>query len=67
DLIRREIRFAGIYGYGRDHFPRAIGWLAGGRIEYESWISEAQLADGQGIFEDLARPDTRQVKVILKP
>ncbi|MGH9469646.1 MAG: zinc-dependent alcohol dehydrogenase [Terriglobia bacterium] len=67
DLIRREIRFAGIYGYGRDHFRRAIDWLAGGRIEYKSWISEAQLADGQRVFEDLAQPDTRQVKVVLRP
>lgn len=67
DLIRREIRFAGIYGYGHEHFQRAIEWLAAGKVEYKSWISEALLAEGQRIFEELARPDPPYVKIIMRP
>lgn len=67
ELIRREIRMAGIYGYGRDEFQRSISWIAQGRINRQGWITEASLWDGQKVFEELVQPETCYTKVILKP
>ncbi len=67
ELIRREIRLAGIYGYGRNEFQRAVEWIAQGRIDYQDWVTEAPLKEGQKFFEALDRPDTTQIKLILRP
>lgn len=67
ELIRREIRVAGIYGYGRDEFQRSIDWIARGRIDCNGWITEAPLREGQKFFEELVQPDTRYTKVVLRP
>ncbi|MGH9328535.1 MAG: zinc-dependent alcohol dehydrogenase [Terriglobia bacterium] len=67
ELIRREIRLAGIYAYGREEFRRSIEWLAEGRINYQGWVAEAPLQEGQRIFELLTEPETSRAKVVLKP
>lgn len=67
EAVRREVSLAGIYGYGRDEFQRAIEWMKDGRIDASGWVSEAPLPEGQTIFEDLDRPGSEKVKVILKP
>lgn len=67
EAVRREVSLAGIYGYGRDEFQRAVEWMKDGRIDATGWVSEAPLQEGQAIFEDLDRPDSEKIKVILKP
>ncbi len=67
ELVRREIRVAGSYAYSRLDFQTALEWLAGKRMSLDPWISEAPLAEGQAVFEDLARPDSTRIKVVLKP
>jgi 2-desacetyl-2-hydroxyethyl bacteriochlorophyllide A dehydrogenase len=67
EVIRREVRLAGVYGYSREEFQVAAQWVAEGRLNFEGWVSEAPLADGQKVFEDLVRPDSGLVKVILRP
>ncbi|HEV2494630.1 MAG TPA: alcohol dehydrogenase catalytic domain-containing protein [Terriglobia bacterium] len=67
EVIRREVRLAGVYAYGREEFQLAVEWMAEGRANLDGLISEARLAEGQAVFEDLARPDSQRVKVILKP
>jgi threonine dehydrogenase-like Zn-dependent dehydrogenase len=67
ELIRREVRLAGIYGYGRDEFQRAVEWITQGRIDYQDWVTEAPLKEGQKLFEALDQPDTTQIKLILRP
>jgi 2-desacetyl-2-hydroxyethyl bacteriochlorophyllide A dehydrogenase len=67
EVTRREIRLAGVYGYTRSDFERAISWVTEGRLDLADWVREARLAEGQAVFEDLARPDSSSVKVVLKP
>jgi 2-desacetyl-2-hydroxyethyl bacteriochlorophyllide A dehydrogenase len=67
EVIRREVRLAGVYAYGREEFQLAVQWMAEGRVNLDGLLSEARLADGQAVFEDLARPDSGRMKVILKP
>lgn len=66
EVTRREIRLAGVYGYSRQDFETAVEWFGQGRLD-ATWASEASLYEGQAIFEDLVRPETQLVKVILKP
>ena len=67
ELIRREVRVAGAYAYSRREFQQAIEWIDGGRVLFEGWVSEADLQDGQRVFEELAGPDPERIKVVLKP
>lgn len=67
EVTRREVRLAGVYAYDREEFQLATKWMAEGRVNLDGLLSEARLSDGQSIFEDLARPDSERVKVILKP
>ena len=67
EVIRREVRLAGVYGYSREEFRIAARWVAEGQVSFEGWVSEAGLASGQAVFENLTRPDSDRVKVILKP
>ncbi len=67
EIIRREIRLAGAFAYNRREFQKAVEWVAGGRLAMGDMISEAPLADGQEIFEDLVNPKSTRIKVVLKP
>jgi len=67
EVIRREIRIAGSFAYNRQEFQQTIEWVASGRVSFEGWVSEAPLAEGQSVFEELVRPDARRIKVVLKP
>jgi len=67
EVTRREVRLAGVYGYTRKDFERAVTWVTEGRLDVTDWVREAGLAEGQAVFEDLARPDSRSIKVVLKP
>jgi L-gulonate 5-dehydrogenase len=67
DLIRREIRVEGVFAYNRRDFQTAADIIAAGRLNSKGWVSEAPLADGQAVFEDLIRPDSKRGKVVLTP
>ncbi len=67
EIIRREIRLAGSFAYNRGDFQEAVNWMAARRVDLSGWISEAKLAEGQKIFEELIDPAGMRVKVILRP
>ena len=67
EVIRREVRVTGVYAYSRREFQQAIEWIAGRRVAFEGWVSEADLQDGQRVFEELAQPDPQRIKVVLRP
>jgi len=67
ELIRREVRVTGAYAYSRREFQRAIEWIAGGRVAFEGWVSEANLQDGQSVLEELAQANPERIKVVLRP
>jgi len=67
EVIRRELRMAGVLGYSRQDFESAVQWIVDGRLELADWVAEATLAEGQAIFEELARPNSTRIKVVLKP
>ena len=62
EIIRREIRLAGAFAYNRREFQKAVDWVAGGRLAMGDMISEAPLADGQEIFEDLVNPKSTRIR-----
>jgi threonine dehydrogenase-like Zn-dependent dehydrogenase len=67
ELIRREVRVTGAYAYSRREFQQAIGWIAGGRVAFDRWVSEANLQDGQSVLEELAQANPERIKVVLRP
>ena len=67
EVTRREVRLAGVYGYSRREFALAAEWMANDRLDSAGWVSEAPLAQGQAVFEDLSSPASGRMKVILRP
>ena len=67
ELIRREVRVTGAYAYSRREFQQAIEWIAGGRVVFDGWVSEANLQDGQRVLEELAQANPERIKVVLRP
>lgn len=67
EVIRREVRMTGAYAYSRREFQQAIERIAGGRLVFEGWVSEASLQDGQSVFEELAQASPERIKVVLRP
>lgn len=67
-LILKEARLLGAFAYRRRDFERAIELLAAGAIPSEELITEvAPLERAQELFEELGRPGTEQLKVLLAP
>lgn len=66
EVIRREIRLTGVYGYSRAEFQQAIDWLAAGKVPYQDWVTEASLQNGQRIFEQLTAPGCQLIKAVFK-
>jgi 2-desacetyl-2-hydroxyethyl bacteriochlorophyllide A dehydrogenase len=67
ELIRREVRVTGAYAYSRREFQQAAEWIAGGRVAFDGWVSEANLQDGQRVLEELAQTNPVPIKVVLRP
>lgn len=67
EVIRREVQIVGVFAYSRREFQTAADWVSSSRVDLGEWISEAALAEGQKVFEELARPDSTRIKVVLKP
>jgi 2-desacetyl-2-hydroxyethyl bacteriochlorophyllide A dehydrogenase len=67
-VIIKEARIQGAFAYVREDFDRAIELLAAGEVPTEELITEvAPLERGQELVDELRRPGTEQLKVLLKP
>jgi 2-desacetyl-2-hydroxyethyl bacteriochlorophyllide A dehydrogenase len=67
-LIIKEARIRGSMAYGPSDFERSIELLASGAIPAHELVTEvAPLARAQELFEQLRRPGTEQLKVLLRP
>ena len=67
-LIIKEAQVRGAFAYRREDFDRAIELLQSGQIPAEQLITEvAPLGRAQDMFDELVRPGTEQLKVLLKP
>jgi threonine dehydrogenase-like Zn-dependent dehydrogenase len=67
-VIIKEARIHGAFAYKREDFDRAIDLLGAGEVPTEDLITEvASLERGQELVDELRRPGTAQLKVLLKP
>lgn len=67
-LILKEALVRGAFAYQREDFARAIELLDGGGMPADELVTEViPLGDAQAMFEELVRPGTDQLKVLLKP
>jgi 2-desacetyl-2-hydroxyethyl bacteriochlorophyllide A dehydrogenase len=67
-LILKEARVRGAFGYRREDFERAIEMLESGAVLPEQLITDVvPLERAQEMFDELVRPGTQQLKVLLKP
>ena len=61
-------RILGAFAYRREDFERAIELLASGELPAADLITEVvPLARAQEMFDELGRPGTEQLKVLLAP
>lgn len=67
DVVAREIHIHGYCGHTRHEFIKALDLLAGGRIDWQGWVSRYPLANGQTVYEGLARRDLLTLKAALEP
>jgi len=65
-VVTREIEIKGSYAYGLKDFGRALSILAEGAFPATVFASDAQLEDGQAIFEELATGRSALMKAIFK-
>jgi 2-desacetyl-2-hydroxyethyl bacteriochlorophyllide A dehydrogenase len=67
-LILKEAQIRGAFAYRREDFERAIELLASGDLPGDALITEVvALGRAQEMFEELLRPGTEHLKVLLKP
>lgn len=67
-LILKEARIQGAFAYRREDFERAIELLASGELPAAELITEvAPIGRAQELFDELRRPGTDQLKVLLRP
>jgi 2-desacetyl-2-hydroxyethyl bacteriochlorophyllide A dehydrogenase len=66
EIISREVRIEGSIAYTRKDFESAIRWVSEGRVSLKGWVSEAPLADGQAVFDDLVSANSSRIKAVLK-
>jgi (R,R)-butanediol dehydrogenase/meso-butanediol dehydrogenase/diacetyl reductase len=67
-LIVKEARIQGAFAYGKADFERAIELLAAGEVPAGELVTEvAPMGRAQELFDELRRPGTEQLKVLLKP
>ncbi|HEX6687815.1 MAG TPA: alcohol dehydrogenase catalytic domain-containing protein [Solirubrobacterales bacterium] len=67
-LLAKEAQIRTALAYRRREFDEAIELLAGGGVPAGELISRiVPLAEGPAMFEELTRPDTGQLKVLLRP
>jgi threonine dehydrogenase-like Zn-dependent dehydrogenase len=66
EIISRETRIEGSIAYTRREFESAIRWITEGRVSLKGWVSDAPLAEGQAIFNDLVSANSSRIKAVLK-
>lgn len=67
-LILKEARIHGSFAYAREDFAEAIELLAAAAVPADELITEvAPLSRAQELFDELLRPGTDQLKVLLQP
>ena len=67
-LIMKEARILGAFAYRREDFERSIELLASGELPAADVITEVvPLGRAQEMFDELTRPGTEQLKVLLHP
>lgn len=67
-LIIKEARILGAFAYRRADFEAARDLLASGAIPADELITNvANLGEAQEMFDELLRPGTEQLKVLLRP
>ena len=67
-LILKEARIQGGFAYRAEDFGEAIELLGSGRVPSDDLITEVvPLARAQEMFDELRRPETDQLKVLLRP
>jgi (R,R)-butanediol dehydrogenase / meso-butanediol dehydrogenase / diacetyl reductase len=67
-LIIKEARIRGAFAYQPPDFERAIELMASGEIPADELITEVSPLEGaQEMVDELRRPGTEQLKVLLKP
>jgi 2-desacetyl-2-hydroxyethyl bacteriochlorophyllide A dehydrogenase len=67
-LTMKEARIQGAFAYRRDDFDGAIELLESGEIPADKLITQVvPLGGAQEMFDELRRPGTEQLKVLLKP
>ncbi len=67
-LTMKEARIQGAFAYRREDFDRAIELLSSGEIPAEKLITQVvPLGSAQEMFDELRRPGTEQLKVLLQP
>ncbi len=66
-LILKEALIRGAFAYRREDFARAIELLASGDLPAGDLVTEVIELDGaQAMFDELVRPGTEQLKVLLR-
>jgi len=63
EIVRREIRLEGTFASDRGEFQKAIDLIRAGQLQASLWITQASLADGQTVFQDLIQPTSHKIKV----
>jgi hypothetical protein len=56
----------GSYAYTRADFAEAIGLLQRKLLPWETFVTKAQLAQGQSIFDDLATGSSAIMKAVFE-
>ena len=65
-LVTREVDLKGSYAYTRADFAEAIELLQRKLLPWETFVTKAQLAQGQSIFDDLATGSSAIMKAVFE-
>jgi L-iditol 2-dehydrogenase len=64
-LVIREVDIRGVYAYTRKEFAAAIDILAAHRLDWEPWVTTANMDAGQRVFEELAGGQSPILKAVF--
>ena len=67
EIVMKELKVFGSYGYNDDDFRKAVSCIEAGEIRIDEWIHLFPLADGHVAINRLIDEPDRWVKVILEP
>jgi threonine dehydrogenase-like Zn-dependent dehydrogenase len=67
DIILKELKVLGSYGYNNRDFEKAIKMMESGRIRVDEWIRTAPLSDGHVAVNRVIDDPDNWIKLILEP